>query len=474
MLTGLLLLVGTAWAGDVLVPTFTPSTMSDFGPSERLTEATLAALAERDLAFVTPSEIQRRAGEVADGCADVPECNTTMWRHFDTARLAVVGSVTWDEGMLRARVRFHGPDDASPIEVISDRFPEDQLPAFAQRVADSAEDLLEIVPPRGATGVVVAKEPTSGGGRGGDDPAEPDVVRVEAPAEPARPALTAEQDELERRSKGMPKRAWKLYRQSGLEYDDWKDKALVRAGSVVIEFHGGAVFGDVNRSYAVRAAAEQIGEDADSIAQIDTYQYEAFTTGSTFMIGGAIGYVPVWWLETDVYGGFSLGQKGLSTGWELYKTTDDGELVLACDHPDSDCEGSGAKDQEINEYDPATAFLGAVEPRLRLLTVATGPVKPYVLMAASLRFYDGYVVNDLEKISYPERQGGLGMGFTGGIGVAFDAPGHFTGFLEVPWTYLITPQPFVNGGNGAIQDIPERPNSTGQVLNFRAGIGFRL
>ena len=156
MLTGLLLLVGTAWAGDVLVPTFTPSTMSDFGPSERLTEATLAALAERDLAFVTPSEIQRRAGEVADGCADVPECNTTMWRHFDTARLAVVGSVTWDEGMLRARVRFHGPDDASPIEVISDRFPEDQLPAFAQRVADSAEDLLEIVPPRGAAGVAVA------------------------------------------------------------------------------------------------------------------------------------------------------------------------------------------------------------------------------------------------------------------------------------------------------------------------------
>lgn len=477
MLSGLLLLLGSAWAGDVLVPTYTPSTMSDFGPSERLTEETLAALAARDVGFVTPSEIQRRAGEVADGCADVPDCTTTMWRHFDTSRLAVVGSVTWDEGMLRARVRFHGPDDASPIEVISDRFPEDQIPAFAERVAASAEDLLGIVPPRGAAGVALAKEPTSPGGGGTDDPVEPGEDRyegLEGPTTAEKEQITAEQDELERRSKGMPKRAWKLYRQSGLEYDDWKDKALVRAGSVVIEFHGGAVFGDVDRSYAVRAAAEQLGEDADSIAQIDTYQYESFVTGSTFMLGGSIGYVPVWWLETDVYGGFSLGQKGLSTGWELYKQDDDGSLVLACEHPDSDCEGTGGKDRELNEYDPATAFLGTVEPRLRLLTVATGPVKPYVLLAASLRFYDGYVVNDLEKISYPERQGGLGMGFTGGGGVAFDAPGHFTGFLEVPWTYLITPQPFVNSGNGTIQYVPERPPSSGQVLSFRAGIGFRI
>jgi hypothetical protein len=462
--------MASALAGDVLVPTYTPATMSDFAPSERLTEETLSALAAREVAFVVPSEIQRRSGEVADGCADVPDCTTVMWKKFDTARLAVVGSVSWEEGMLAARVRFHGPDDASPIEVISDRFPEEKLPEFAERVAASAADLLEILPPRGAAGVAVAREPDSPQSRPTPEPAPVPV----ASAPPPEPTLTPEQDELERRSKGMPKRAWKLYRQSGLEYDDWKDKALVRAGSVVIEFHGGAVFGDVDRSYAVRAAAEQIGEDADSIAQIDTYQYESFVTGNTFMLGGAIGYAPVWWLETDVYGGFSLGQKGLSTGWELYKQTSDGELVLACDHPDSDCESSGGVDNETNEYDPATAFLGTVEPRIRLLTVATGPIKPYVLLAASLRFYDGYVVNDLENISYPERQGGLGMGFTGGGGVAFDAPGHFTGFLEVPWTYLITPQPFLNSGNGTIQGVPDRPANSGQVLTFRAGIGFRL
>jgi len=467
MLSGLLLLVGVASAGDVLVPTFTPTTMSDFQPSERLTEETLAALAARGVAFVPPSEIQRRAGEVADGCADVQDCTTTMWHHFDTARLAVVGSVTWEEGLLHARVRLHGPDDASPIEVLSDRITEADLPAFAERVATSAEDLLGIMPPRGSVGIALAREPESPGGTEAVEPPPMEPVAV-------KPVITPEQDELERRSRGMPKRAWKLYRQSGLEYEDWRDKALVRAGSVVVEFHGGAVFGDVNRSYAVRAAAEQLGEDADSIAQIDTYQYESFVTGNTFMLGGSIGYVPVWWLETDVYGGFSLGQKGLSTGWELYKQTDDGQLVLACEHPDSDCEGTGGKDSETNEYDPATAFLGSVEPRLRLLTVATGPVKPYVLLAASVRIFDGYVVNDLERISYPERQGGVGMGFTGGGGVAFDAPGHFTGFLEVPWTYLITPQPYVNAGDGIVQRIPDRPASTGQVLTFRAGIGFRL
>lgn len=468
MLTALLL-VGTALAGDVLLPTYTPSTMSDFGPSERLTEETLNALASREVAFVSPSEIQRRAGEVADGCADLPECQETLWRHFGSARLALIGSVTWEEGNLRARVRFHGPDDASPIEVVSDTFPEADIPIFAERVAASADELLKLLPPPGgAGGLAVAHEPDSPDG--GGDPRDPGAAYDVAPSPretgPVAP-ITPEQDELERRSRGMPRRAWKMYRQSGLSYADWKDRALVRAGSTVIEFHGGAVFGDVDRSYDVRVAANQDGVGADAeIVPVDVYQHETFVQGSTFMLGGSLGYVPVWWLEADLFGGFILGTKDLSTGWELYK---DGERACIDAVDGEDCQ-----DAEVNDYDPATAFIGVAEPRIRLLTVATGPVKPYVLLAANMRFYDPYLVQDLTDIEYPDRQGGLGLGFTGGGGIAFDAPGAFTGFLEVPWTFLITPQPFTREGDGTVQAKPSKPSSNGQLLMFRAGIGFRL
>jgi hypothetical protein len=456
MLSGLLLIVGVALAGDVLVPTYTPATMSDFAPSERLTEETLKALSSRDVAFVAPSEIQRRAGEVADGCSDVPDCADTLWRHFGTARLAVIGAVTWDDGMLKARVRFHGPDDASPIEVLTDTFPEDELPIFAGRVADSARDLLGLVPPREGGGVALAREPKTPD-RAELPPPEPEgrEERYDLDTPQQEEPVTAQQDELERRSRGMPKRAWKQYRASGLSYEDWTDRALVRAGAVVIEFHGGAVFGDVDRSYDVRASVEQIGTDSDAkLTQTGTYQHETFVTGSTFMLGGSIGYVPVWWLEADLFGGFSLAEKDLSTGWTLYK--------------------DGVKEQsETNDYDPATAFLGIAEPRLRLLTMATGPVKPYVLLAASLRFYDVYTVPDLDTVVYPDREGGLGLGFTGGGGIAFDAPGAFTGFLEVPWTFHITPQPFTVEDE-AVVGTPDKPARTGQTLAFRAGIGFRL
>ena len=90
----------SAVAGDVLVPTFTPKTMGDFAPSEQLTADTMSALTAEGIDFVTPVEIQRRAGEVADGCAERTDCTTTLWSHFPGSSLAVVGSVTFNEGML--------------------------------------------------------------------------------------------------------------------------------------------------------------------------------------------------------------------------------------------------------------------------------------------------------------------------------------------------------------------------------------
>ena len=79
----LLALLGLAHASDVLVPTFTPSTLSDFRPAERLTEETLQALVDRGVPFVAPSEIQRRAGAVADGLSPFVEDTGDLFNWFE-------------------------------------------------------------------------------------------------------------------------------------------------------------------------------------------------------------------------------------------------------------------------------------------------------------------------------------------------------------------------------------------------------
>ena len=120
----------------------------------------------------------------------------------------------------------------------SSRITPARTPAFAERVATAAEDLLGIMP-AWERRAAVAREPDSPAAEAGllEEPARPVVVE---------PVITPEQDELER-GPAACRRAQRCTGR-GLDYADWRDKALVRAGSVVVEFHGGAVFGDVNRS----------------------------------------------------------------------------------------------------------------------------------------------------------------------------------------------------------------------------------
>jgi hypothetical protein len=158
-----------------------------------------------------------------------------------------------------------------------------------------------------------------------------------------------------------------------------------------------------------------------------------------------------------VQGSLNVGKKELTTGWEQYIAG----------------EGIEPYAESTQEFDPTLAFMAGIEPRLRFYTVPTGPVKPYVLTAANLRFYDGYVVPDLDTIKYPDRSGGLSAGMTLGGGLAFDAPGGFLAFLEVPWTYLFSPQPFKRD-TPAIFDPPAARSQSNQVLAIRAGLGFRI
>lgn len=457
------LLFGVGWgpsalASDVLVPTFTPDTLSDFGPAEEMTEEVLEAMNERGILFIPPSEISARAGDVSEGCAESSDCVPVLWDRFEPSRLAVIGRITWNEGLLEANVRFYGRDDASPIEVLATSFPESDMPRFADQVAFFTEEMLKLVPEREETLVPVAAEPRV-------DRTEPEPAETEPryTAEPEQAAERAVGQGPTRESAGLiPKRVWQRYEDSGLTWRRFKERELIRAGSVIVEVHGGALFGAVDRAYDVRVSVLQselsTAENPDpEFSQHGLYQREGFIQGSAWSVGASVGYVPLWFLELGLTGGMQVGKKQLSTGWEQYVAPDE----------------VNPYDASTSELDPNLAFMGFVEPRLRWYVVPTGPVKPYALTAASLRFYDGYGVADNDAISYPDRAGGMGAGIVAGGGLAFDAPGGFAAFLEVPWTYMFSPQTFQRD-QGQISAKPSARDTTSSLLQLRAGVGFRI
>ncbi len=449
-----------AHAADVLLPTFTPRTMSDFGPAERLTEETLQALADGGVAFVPPSEIQKRAGNVADGCADLPDCTTVLWGHFPSASIAVVGTTEYNEGRLDTRVLFYGPDDTAPLESMNESILERDIPAFAGKVAVTARELLGLMPPREAGVLALASEPSSPPSRGSVT-AQDDYSDLDDKGGPKAQPPADDSDDFERRMSGLPPSLWKRYKASGKSYKDWKEEALVRSGSLIIEVFGGAAFGDVKRVYDVRKTFDQIsdGQGEPAFDEIGSYQYEAFVRGSAFETGLSVGYVPLWWLEIGLSGGVQLGRRTLNTGWTSYYKEEHGDEI---------------QDSANDEYGPVPSTLAVIQPRLRFYTLPSGPVKPYAMAGLMMRFYDAYNDPQLSgEVQYPSRDGGVGLGITAGGGLAFDAPKGAIGFIEVPWTYLMTPEPF-QLTTGEVVGVPKRELASGQVLAFRAGIGFRL
>jgi hypothetical protein len=451
----------SAVAGDVLVPTFTPKTMGDFAPSEQLTADTMSALTAEGIDFVTPGEIQRRAGQIADGCAERTDCTSTLWNHFPGSSLAVVGSVTFNEGMLDTRVMFYGPDDASPLEIVTRKIGQADGPGFAAEIAATAKDLLELVPDRDAGVLAVAAPPSQGSGSGassGEGPAT-DLDEVADTTPPGAPDAA---DEEERRNRGLPPALWKRYKASGKSYRDWKDDALVRAGCLIVELHAGAVFGDVERTYDTRVAFDQVddGSGEENFETIGSYQYDAFVRGSAFSAGASVGFVPLWWLEISVYGGAEIGRRKLSTGWEQYYTAEYGEDEVV--------------DSSSNSYGPVPSTMAVLQPRLRLYTLPAGPVKPYGLVGMQMRFYDAFDDRQLQgDVDYNTREGGVGLGVTAGGGIAFDAPRGAIGFIEVPWNHIVSPRPFEQSA-GTVRNRPRQELPAGQTLAIRAGIGFRL
>jgi hypothetical protein len=466
-MVSLLLLSTSVLAADVLVPSFTPEATSDFGVADQLTEEVLQALQRLDVTYYTPGQIQQRAGGVAEGCADEPSCTSVLWKSFTPARIAVVGTAHLTEGMISTKVLFYAPGDLSPINVVSTTVASTEVTGFADQVAFLAQEMLSVMPAVVAPVATKAKPPPPKRPAVTDAAPRPNRYDEEdAPPPPPRPAPRDAADAERSGTKsaadanrhGLPDSAWRKYKASGLSYEKWKKKALVRKGDFLLDLEGGLVFGDVDRRYDTRLRVEQVKLDGvETLETVGAYSLDSFITGqgSTFGLGAA--YMPLWWLETGIFGGLQVGKKQLGTGWEHYK---DGALV----------------GEETEEWDTVTGWMGTVEPRLRFHFLATGVVKPFAMTGATLRIYDAYTIPEAttDTIVYEGRPGGKSVGINAGAGVAFDIPGGSMAFIEVPWTKVLSPLPYESADLVELQSRPLPANRSGQMMTFRAGFGLRL
>jgi hypothetical protein len=378
------------------------------------------------------------------------------------------------------------------VQVVATSFSEAEMPGFADQCAFLAKELLGLMPTTAVAAKPPTKSATKGSGKSGEGKAvekaapakKPPVVEdefgegeEEAPPKKATatkssttksatdkssgskgttakaPAKSgaAKQPE-ERNTHGLPAYAWNRYTSSGLSYEAWKKKALVRQGQWSLDIEGGLVYGDVDRRYDSRARIEQSGEDLETTG---AYLSDSFINGSGSTFGVGVGYTPIWFIETGMYVGLQVGHKQLTTGWEQYK---DGVKV----------------DDFSLDWDTVTGWMGNVSPRVRFIALPIGVVKPYAMTALDVRIYDGYTIpDDASAVDYEDRPGGNSLGFTAGGGLLFDIPGNAVGFLEVPWTKVLTPSPYESVGP-ELDERPVQAKSSGQTLAFKAGFGVRL
>lgn len=238
--------------------------------------------------------------------------------------------------------------------------------------------------------------------------------------------------------------------------DTWLDTARVRSRAVFVELHLGAIMGDLDRRFDTRVALyDEVGS---ATSERDSYTYETFLNGQGFSGGLALGYQLAWWIDLSVLGGVQSARKELTTGWETWEAgaADDGsDLYL---------------DSDSQTWEPVPAVLGRMQPRVRLYPLATGLVKPYGLVGLDLRFYDAYSVPEDELTAYPEAGGGVGLGPSLGGGLAVDATPTVSGFLEVPWTYVLVPSGPAQAGGSLLAEIPQQFRGVGQYIEFKAGL----
>ena len=452
-----------ARAEDVIVPEPTVTDVGDIGVAFLTYGLFVDALREGGVDVVDGDVLRNWQVPGMQDCASNASCPGNYWAATD-ARIAVVLKMEREGGAYQITARLHSAEDAEAFKVYTDTVPGGTEGAWAVKLARNVRDALPLVGTRTIAdpGLRTPNKPTPRPRPVAEEPAplEPEVD-LDEPVEPLpraeprerkAPSVVAPED----RSRGtggaerlermhLPRYVRDRFATSGQDVDTFLARQRVRGGQVVLEVHGGAGFGDVHRAYGVQLAVEPNG---NAFTTLGTSTWEGAGGGSGPAGAIAIGYSPVWWLDTSVMVGAQVGFKRLVAGWEC-------EPGL-CDTPTS-----------TFEPEPVRAAQVLIEPRLRLWPVATGVVKPYALAGFTTMLHDGIDVPDSTAIDYPNSAAGAVLGITGGGGLALDVNDFFTLQLEVPFTWMLP-----EGPQERIDPLVKTaPNTVGQYGYLLRGTG---
>ena len=277
------------------------------------------------------------------------------------------------------------------------------------------------------------------------DPPKKEVAKKEVVA-PHSAAAVAERSQMR-----VPWGDYDRYKASGLDQKAWLDAAQVHAGHVYVEVGGGYAIGDVDRGYGVRVGINDRFENTS----VSTWTGAASSASGGGVVGRiAFGYVPAWFLDTQVAVGIQSGQKHLNVGW----------------YCGAECEPTS----DETEYAAVDATQFTIEPRARILPLATGVVKPYGLVGFDISLYDSFHIPDENSaVQYPDAAGGAAFGPTVGLGVMIDPMSPISVVFEVPFTYILADGTASNIDEG-LSLTPITREKFGWVLRFVGGVQVRL
>ena len=434
-----LLLLSTAQADDILIPHFFSKDGVDAATLSGFENQMVDELRRLGANVVDPMTLETEYPAFINNCYTSQVCVERMLNRAG-AKMIVVASIDNGEVGYNVSLRYFRKSDPAPLQVLVEKdLTEDKMNDFWVSAGQEANVLFEMLPS------ITESQPKT----------DPKVVYINPdPVKPKAPPKTLDDDT---RLRGLPKKLQDDYLNSPFEVSEWLKVQRIRANNVLVEIHLGVSFGDVVRRYDTRIGLNP------QLQTYGIYENDSWITGGPGVnMGGSIGYAPTWWLETSIYGGVVLYQKELSTGWEVQESP--GVVI--------------EEDQVF--YDPATSAVGQIEPRIRLFMAPSGPVKPYIMGAAFIRIFDGYNPPQLEAVNYSFRPGGVHVGATGGIGLAFDSYSPVGVFMEVPYTYLLNAADYSrleissNTPDNTITSAPAPAEFTNQIIAFKVGMSLRF
>jgi hypothetical protein len=360
-----------------------------------------------------------------------------------------------------------GDDEDEDLDLPAEK-PESKAPAVSTAAEEEEEDLLAPAPRTEAK--AEAKKEEKKEGKKEEAPAsakrekaekakkaektekaETSKKSAESPATGAAARFAGDASAAQERARmGIPWADYARYRDSGQDQQAWLQAAKVHAGHGYVEASGGYALGDVDRGYGVRVA---IDGDFNSTA-VSSWTGSGASEGGAPVGRIAVGYVPSWFLDTSVAFGVQGGQKHLNTGWYC---------------PDA-CESTESE----TPYAAVDAAQLEIEPRVRILPLATGLVKPYGLVGFDISFYDAFHIPDENSaVKYPDVAAGVALGATAGAGVMIDPTPNLSVLVEVPFSYILS-DGTARSIDPGLPLVPSELDRNGWTLRFVAGVQVRL